>query len=206
MAKIVPFREGIGEALKVLRSGGAIAYPTETVYGLGADPWDRNAVERIYRIKGRPKEKRFLLVVSDVGMLKGLVGEVPNAAEALMRRFWPGPLTLVLRAGPEAPPWCGETVAVRAPGHPGVRELVARFGKALISTSANRSSEPPARTAGEVAERLGEEVDLILDGGLCSGLPSTIVDLSGESPRILRRGDIKEEDIAPFLADYHPKR
>jgi len=198
MARIVPFEEGTEEALEVLRSGGVIAYPTETVYGLGADPWDPKAVEKIYRIKGRPKEKRFLLVVSDVGMLEELAGEVPKAAGALMRRFWPGPLTLVLRAGPEAPPWCGGTVAVRVPGHRGVRELVARFGRALISTSANRSSEPPARTAGEVAGRL-EEVDLILDGGPCTGLPSTILDLSGESPRVLRWGEIKEEDLAPFM-------
>jgi len=194
MARIVPFERGLEEALEVLGSGGVVAHPTETVYGLGADPWDPEAVEKVRRIKGRAEGKGFILVISDLGMLEGLVDEAPETFQVLAERFWPGPLTLVLKAGPEAPSWCEGTVAVRVPGHEGLRKLIATFGRAIISTSANSSGGRPAETADEVVRNL-EGVDLILDGGRCSGPPSTILDLSSGRPRILRRGRIGEQII-----------
>lgn len=193
MARIVPFERGLEEAIEVLGSAGVVAHPTDTVYGLGADPWNPEAVEKVRRIKGRAEGKGFILVASDLGMVEGLVEDVPEEFHVLAEMFWPGPLTLVLKAGPEAPPWCEGTVAVRVPGHEGLRRLIASFGRAVISTSANSSGGKPAETAQEVARLEG--VDLILDGGRCSGPPSTILDLSSGRPSILRRGRMYERTL-----------
>lgn len=176
---------------ETIGSGGVIAYPTDTFYGLGADPRDRAAVERLFRIKERRPDQPILLLLSGVE-------EVPRwarpsaAARMLMERYWPGPLTLVMEARetvlPELTAGTG-TIGLRVPGNAATRELLRFLGTALTGTSANRSGRPEPRTAAEVAASLGPEIDLVLDGGPATAdRPSTIIDASGDAPRVLRPG------------------
>jgi len=190
---------GIREAASTVRGGGVVAYPTETVYGLGANPLDTRAVDRVYEIKGRNRDKAIILLVRGEKDLRSLVAEVPETAVGLMRRFWPGPLTLVFRAKPGLPAPVvaeGQTVALRVSPHPVVRRLLTEVGGAITSTSANRSGEPPAQTGAEAVERLGDDVDLVLDGGAGSDeRPSTVVDVSAGGVRMVREGRISEDAI-----------
>ena len=189
-----PSRAAIRRACEVLRGGGVIVYPTETVYGLGADALHVRGIGRVYAIKGRDVGKPLGLVVSDEKMLREVVTEIPEVARALMRRFWPGPLTLVFGASDEVPREVlggGETVAVRISSSPVVRELLDLYGRPLTATSANRSGVRPARSAQEAMEQVGAEVDLILDGGPSEDeVPSTVVDVSEGEMRVLRVGKI----------------
>ncbi len=199
----------VREAVKVLRRGGVVAFPTDTLYGLGAWAFSREGVERIFVIKGRPSSMALPLLLAEASQLAEVAAEVPDVAWTLVRRFWPGALTLVLRKAPSIPDLVtgGEpTVAVRIPDHPVARELVRLLGAPITGTSANRTGAPPARTAQEVVQQLGDAVDLVVDGGECPlGSPSTVVDCSQRSWRILREGAISREALeevlgAPFTA------
>jgi L-threonylcarbamoyladenylate synthase len=194
--------EAIEEAAAVIRAGGVVIYPTETVYGLGCAPEIPDAVERLCTIKGRA-DKPLPLACSDTEAARRIVAFNP-AAERLAERFWPGPLMLVLPARVEYPIWItqgSETLGVRVPGHEVSRELAKLSSGVIVSTSANKSGEKPHATAKGAAYQLGDEVDLILDGGRTPlTKPSTVLDLSGEQARILRRGPITAEQIQEALS------
>ena len=181
----------------VVRARGVIAYPTDTFYGLGADPRDPEAVRRIFAIKGREAGQPILLLLHDRSEVAAWASAVTPSAERLMDRFWPGPLTLVFPAAPHVLPELtggGGTIGLRVPGNELTRELLRHLGKALTGTSANRSGGRDPRTVEEVMREVGDRVDLILDGGGTTGdRPSTVVDVTVEPPRIIRQGTI---DIA----------
>ena len=194
-----PSPEALKQACAVIRSGGVIAYPTETVYGLGSDPFNPEAVERIYAIKGRDRSKALILLVPDEQTLQDLTEHIPDPARRLMDRFWPGPLTLIFKASPRLPATVlggGQTVALRISSHPLVRALLSHLRAPLTSSSANRSQEPPAQSAQDVLAQLGSSVDLILDAGPSeNALPSTVVDVSTGNPILLRQGRIPFDQI-----------
>jgi L-threonylcarbamoyladenylate synthase len=197
-----PEEAGLARAVERLRAGGVIAFPTETLYGLGVDIRRSAALLRLYEIKGRPAEKAVAVVASDRGMLDEWV-QVSERAEALIAACWPGPLTLVLPAKPPVPSALlggGAGLGVRVPGLPLARELCRRLGAPITATSANPSSGPEPRTAEQVAQALGSGLDLLLDAGpLPEGKASTVVDLCGPRPRLLREGAIGWDVLAPYL-------
>ena len=178
----------------VVRAGGVIAYPTDTFYGLGADPGNRDAVRKLFTIKGRKTDQAILLLLSDRSEVAAWVSAVTPSAERLMDRFWPGPLTLVFPAAAHVLPELtggGGTIGLRVPGNGVTRDLIRSLGTALTGTSANRSGGRDLRTADEVMAEVGDRVDLVLDGGTAAGgLPSTVVDVTCEPPRIIRQGII----------------
>ncbi|HEY2585737.1 MAG TPA: L-threonylcarbamoyladenylate synthase [Tepidisphaeraceae bacterium] len=186
-------------AVSVLRGGHVVAFPTETVYGLGADATNAEAVHRIFAAKGRPSTNPLIVHVSDSHIAKRYAKHWPPAAEALARRFWPGPLTLVVPKGDAIVPEVTagrETVGIRAPDHPVALELLRAFDGPVAAPSANRSNRVSPTTAGHVRRDLGDRVDLILDGGPCRvGIESTVLDLTGLRPVILRPGAVTREQI-----------
>lgn len=191
--------------ISVLKEGGIVAFPTDTVYGLGAGIGNTQAVERVYQVKKRPHGMALPLLLSDVSQIGEVAWPVPQAAWLLAERFLPGALTLVL---PKAPSLAdivtgvGKTVAVRIPAHPIPVALIRGLGTPIIGTSANLSGQPPALTASEVYTQLGDKVDLIIDGGRCpGGRESTIIDLSGDTPVILREGAIPGEELKKICPD-----
>lgn len=178
----------------IIRSGGVIGYPTDTFYGLGADPANAAAVRRIFEIKGRKPDQPVIVLLPDRSRVAEWAAAVPRSAERLMDRFWPGPLTLVFRAGarvlPELTGGTG-TIGLRVPGREATRALLRGLGTALTGTSANRSGGENPRTAEDVLRELGDRVDLVIDGGVSAEeLPSTVVDVTSEPPRVLRQGVI----------------
>ena len=193
----------IRDAVATLRRGGLVAFPTETVYGLGADASNPAAVARIYAVKGRPAGHPVIVHIGDIGQLDRWAREIPGAATKLAARFWPGPLTLVLRRAPgvgDELTGGEDTIGLRIPGHPIALELLRQFGEGIAAPSANRFGRISPTTAEHVRNDLGEEVDLILDGGPCEiGIESTIVDLSRGRPVLLRPGQVSTGDIAATL-------
>ncbi len=183
--------------------GGLVAFPTETVYGLGADGLNPEAVARIYAAKGRPATNPVILHVADAAAAQGLVSSWSAKAQALAERFWPGPLTLVLPASTMVPSIVragGPSVALRCPGHPVALALIRAAGRPLAAPSANRSQHLSPTLARHVASSLGDAVDLILDAGpTAAGLESTILDLTGDQPRILRPGPIGPAELAALV-------
>ena len=182
------------EIIDILLHDGIIAYPTDTVYGLGAHYMSEKAVKRIYRVKGRPSQKGLPLLLSCVEDADFLAAEKPKEMLVLAQAFWPGALTLVLKARPEIPveiTGTTKTVAVRVPDHPIPRGLVAKLGAPIIGTSANLSGGPDPVTAVDVQSMLGDKIDCILDGGpTVQGEPSTVLDLTGSVPKVVRVGAI----------------
>ncbi|MGN9796381.1 L-threonylcarbamoyladenylate synthase [Streptomyces sp. OZ13] len=193
----------IEKAAGVLRAGGLVALPTETVYGLGANAEDPAAVARIFQVKGRPPSHPLIVHIGDVEQLDDWVQDVPAAARLLAERFWPGPLTLVLRRGPRVPLEATgglQTVAVRVPDHPVALALLSSFGGGVTAPSANRFGSVSPTTADHVRAELGDAVDFVLDGGPCEvGVESTIVDATGGAPSILRPGGVTHEDLEASL-------
>ncbi len=191
--------ESISRAAELLRGGSVVAFPTETVYGLGANGLDSQAVERIYEAKGRPKDNPFILHIADQGEIKPLVQDVPARAKQLMEAFWPGPLTIILPSSglvPLAARAGLPTVAVRCPANRWARKLIERCGFPLAAPSANLSGRPSPTTAAAVLEDMDGRIPLILDGGACEvGLESTVVTLAGGSPRLLRPGGVTLEQL-----------
>lgn len=190
-----PDPEVLDAAAAVLTSGGTVAFPTESFYGLGANALSREAVRRVFRIKGRPEAKPLLVLVDSMERALALATEASPGALELMARHWPGPLTLVLRAAPTVPieVTAGSgTVGVRVPGHAVALGLVRAAGVPVTAPSANLSGEAPPTRAGEVAASFGSAVDFILDGGVTAGgAGSTLADCTVWPPRILRQGSIR---------------
>ena len=190
-------------AVGVLKAGGLIAFPTDTVYGVAALPWDVGAVARLYVAKQRPRDLPIPLLLSDADQLHRVATLAP-VFTPLTERFWPGGLTLVLPKTEIVPTVVspGPTVAVRVPNHPVPLALIAALGTPLAATSANLSGRPSPVTAPGVEAELGGRIELILDGGRCpGGVPSTVLDLTADPPAILRAGAIAVEEIKTLLAE-----
>ena len=190
--------EQIELAIEVLKGGGLVAFPTDTVYGIGASAFIEHAVAKVYEVKKRPRALALPLLVSDKSGLAQVASVVPEVAWRLAERFLPGALTIVLKKGPLVPDIVapGDTVAVRIPDHPIPIALIRGLGAPLIGTSANTSGRPSPVTAQEVWQQLGDKVDLIINGGRCHwGIESTVVDVSGDIPKILREGAVPWQEI-----------
>jgi L-threonylcarbamoyladenylate synthase len=193
----------IEKAAEILRKGGLVAFPTETVYGLGADASNPAALRKIFAVKGRPADHPVIVHIAGMSELKHWAAQVPRAAWLLAEKFWPGPLTMVLkRAASVSDLITGgqDSVALRVPSHPVARQLLKAFGGAIAAPSANRFGRLSPTTAQHVREELGDAVDLVLDGGPCDvGIESTIVDLTREAPAVLRPGRISAQQIEDAL-------
>ena len=189
-----PAPEALGRAVEILGRGGLVAFPTESFYGLGAAALDPEAVARVFRAKGRPADKPLLVLVDSVAMLRSVVVDIPCRARVLVERYWPGPLTLILRARPEVPEALTAgtgTVGVRIPGHPVARALVRTAAFPVTAPSANPHGEAGPRTAGEVIAGVGGHVELVLDGGPTAGGPaSTVLDITVLPARVVRAGAV----------------
>lgn len=190
-------------AVALLRAGELVAFPTDTVYGVGAICWDEAAVARLYSAKLRSLDKAIPILLADPGDLPLVADRLPNAGMKLAEAFWPGPLTLVVPKAPRVPAEVtagGDTVAVRIPDLDLARALIRAVGAPLATTSANISGGPSPVTAAEVAIQLEGRVAMIFDGGRCpGGSASTVVDVTGVTPRILRPGPISEADLLAVL-------
>jgi len=198
-------QQEIEKGVKILQKGGVIAFPTDTVYGLGADAFNSMAVERIYEIKNRPKHRQLPLLIADVERLTTLADPIPEIAWFLAKRFWPGGLTLVLPKTDSVPAYLasGPTIAVRIPNHPVCLTLIQHLGNPIIGTSANISGQPAASTAEEVGQQLGGKIDFIINGGEHpGGKESTVVDVTRDSPIILRQGIIPSHEIDKAYREY----
>ncbi|MBI5840821.1 MAG: threonylcarbamoyl-AMP synthase [Chloroflexi bacterium] len=198
--EIIQSRE-IPRALETLRSGGLVAFPTDTVYGLGALAFDGKAVESIYIAKDRPFEKAIPILIGDTDDLPKVTSSIPDMARKLAARFWPGPLTLVLPKKQTLPESVSatDTVAVRVPGHEVARALLRAAGPMAV-TSANISGRSNPSTAEEVLTQLGGRIALIIDGGNTpGGIPSTLVDCTGDKLQILRAGPITLDELLSAL-------
>ena len=193
----------IARAVQILHSGGVIAFPTDTVYGVGAHAMQSTAVERLYVVKQRPRDKAIPLLLSGIDALVQIAAPVPASAYALAEQFWPGALTMVLwrtAAVPDAVTAGGETVAVRVPDHRVTQALLAALGAPLAATSANLSGQPAPDTAAGVLAQLKGRVQIILDGGQCpGGVASTVIDLTLLQPAILRAGGVAAKEIERVL-------
>lgn len=195
-----PEPEAVAEAAEIIRQGGVVAFPTETVYGLGANATDATAVAKIYKAKGRPSDNPLIVHVADREQLISVAGAVPAAAERLIEKFWPGPITLVLPKRPVIPEavTCGlSTVGVRMPNHPVALALIRAAGVPLAAPSANQSGRPSPTVAEHVLEDLAGRIPLVLDGGETGlGLESTVIDMTVDPPVLLRPGGITLEQIS----------
>jgi L-threonylcarbamoyladenylate synthase len=197
-------RSLLKQAISVLKRGGVVAFPTDTVYGVGANPFQPDAVRKLYQIKGRPIDKPIPILVGSIGDVEQVAQNLPSPFFQLAERFWPGALTLIVEAKnlPSEVTAGGKTVGVRMPDHPLALELLRRFDGPVATTSANRSDEPPATSAAEVRTQLGDRVDLIWDGGQTfTKIASTVLDLSVSPPRIRRHGGISEGQLTPYLEE-----
>ena len=194
-------KEALQIALVILHKGGLVAFPTDTVYGLGALAFNGAAVESIYLAKDRPTEKAIPVLIGDVTDLEKVSDDIPDDARALASRFWPGPLTVIVPKRPTLPEAVSatSTVGVRVPDHSVARELLRAAGPMAV-TSANISGQPSPATAQEVFEQLDGRIELIIDGGRTpSGIPSTLVDCTGSEIKVLREGPISLEQILVTL-------
>jgi L-threonylcarbamoyladenylate synthase len=199
--EIIPASE-IQTALQILQSGGIVAFPTDTVYGLGALAFNNNAIESIYTVKDRPIEKAIPILIGNLSNLDKVAKDIPNMALRFAARFWPGPLTCVIPKKQTLPSAVSATptVAVRIPDHHDARSLLRAAGPMAV-TSANISGKPSPSTAQEVYNQLNGRIPLILDGGKTKGgIPSTLVDCTGKEPVILREGPISLSELLAALS------
>lgn len=194
------------EAVQCLKSGGIIAIPTDTVYGLAADPFNPDAVQRLYTVKGRPDGKPIPLVLSSVTDIQRVAQNLPGFFFHLTDRYWPGGLTIVVEAKELLPVLTagGNTVGVRIPDNPLLLQILRAFGGPTAITSANLSGEPPATSPEEIGEELASRIDMIVDGGKTPGpIPSTVYDISVSPPVIRRHGVISDETLAKEFMCYN---
>jgi L-threonylcarbamoyladenylate synthase len=193
----------LDKAITLLRQGGLVAFPTETVYGLGADAKNPTAIQRIFAAKGRPADHPVIVHLADSSQLSEWACDISESALRLAAAFWPGPLTLILKKAPEVSPLLTggqDTIGLRVPSHPIALALLKGFGSGLAAPSANRFGHISPTTASAVQEELNDSVDYVLDGGQCEvGVESTIVNLSGPRPVILRPGMISAKQIEAVL-------
>lgn len=193
--------ENVRAAAEIVRLGGLVVYPTDTVYGLGCDPFNTNAVERLIGVKGT-REKPLPILASSLSDVES-IAKLSKKARRIGERFWPGPLTLVLpkKLLPGIVTFGSATVGVRIPNHKIALELIKLSDGLLIGTSANKTGAQPSATATDAYEQLKDDVDLILDGGVAKiGASSTVLDLTGEKPRVLRKGPVSLEDVLKSLS------
>lgn len=197
--------ENISLAAEIIRNGGLVAMPTETVYGIAVDVMNRDAVMRLFEAKGRPADNPLIVHIDSLDMLRMVAREIPPLVQRLADRFWPGPLTMVLRKQPDILDVVTgglETVAVRQPRHPVAMGLISMVGRPLAAPSANRFMRLSATRAQHIDFELASKLDLILDGGPCPvGLESTVLDLTSDHPRILRPGGISRGEIQSVVGD-----
>ncbi len=191
------------QAISILNEGGLVAFPTETVYGLGADASNQKALEKIFIAKERPFNHPLIVHIAKVEEMANWARDIPQVAYQLANLFWPGPLTLILKKQPHVLDIITadqETIGLRIPSHPLARALISEFGRGIAAPSANKFTHVSPTTAQAVYEELGDKVDMILDGGECEvGLESTIIDLSGDTPAILRPGMINRDALTAAL-------
>ena len=196
-------KEGVKKAAVILKNGGLVAFPTETVYGLGANGLDETAVPKIYEAKGRPSDNPLILHISEFEEIKDIVKEIPKSALILAEEFWPGPLTMVFKKSDLVPYRTTgglESVAIRMPSNKIARELIKAAGVPIAAPSANSSGRPSPTRASHVLFDLEGKIDMVIDGGAVDiGLESTIVDVTGEIPVILRPGFITEEMLTEAI-------
>ena len=196
-------KEGIYKAAEIIKNGGLVAFPTETVYGLGANGLDENAVPKIYEAKGRPSDNPLILHISEFDEIENIVKEIPDVAFVLADEFWPGPLTMVFKKSDIVPYRTTgglESVAVRMPSNKIAREFIKTAGVPVAAPSANSSGRPSPTKADHVLCDLDGKIDMVIDGGTVDiGLESTIVDVTGEVPVILRPGFITEEMLSEAI-------
>ena len=194
-----PREETIKEAAKIIKDGGLVAFPTETVYGLGADALNEEAVRKIFEVKGRSLDKPLSILIGNKEELSKYIQEIPKAAEILIEIFWPGPLTLIFRVSllmPDIIRGTNNTIGIRMPDCKIAREIVRASGTSLACPSANLSGRPSPTKAAEVIKDLGEKIDLILDGKVTKiGVESTVLDLTTYPPTMVREGALKREEI-----------
>ena len=187
----------------VLNSGGVIAFPTDTFYGLGADPFNPDALSKIFQIKQRPADKPLLVLIHSLDQLEDLTHGVTDNARKLMEHFWPGPLTLILEAAPELPDALTAgtgTIGIRLPGHPFTRKILEALERPLTAPSANISGAGESRTTQQVESSLGGKLDLIVDGGPApGGKPSTVLDATTNPPTLIREGALSRSDLESVL-------
>ncbi|MDD6161015.1 MAG: L-threonylcarbamoyladenylate synthase [Oscillospiraceae bacterium] len=197
--------DDIGQAAAILREGGLVGIPTETVYGLGANGLDAAAVSRIFEAKGRPQDNPLILHIPSAEWLERYCRDIPDAAYALAEAFWPGPLTMILPRRESVPDVVTaglETVGMRCPAHELCRAIIEAAGVAVAAPSGNRSGRPSPTTAGHMLEDMDGRIDAIVDGGACSvGVESTIIDLTCCPPRLLRPGGVTLEQLREVLGE-----
>lgn len=192
----------ISRAVDVIRSGGVVAFPTDTVYGIGADPFQSRSVTRLYEVKGRSTAKAIPVLLGSRLDLGKVVKEIPDWVEPLIENYWPGALTIVLEMQPSIPTIVSAsgTVGVRIPDHPVALSLIQATGP-LAVTSANHSGKTEARDPSTLLQELGGEIELVLDGGVTpGGLPSTVLDCTIQPPEVLREGPIPRTELLETLA------
>ena len=199
------FDHGTGSAAEIICAGGLVAVPTETVYGLAGNGMDEKAVEKIYEVKGRPAIKPLSLMVASPEEIGRFAVEVPDAAKMLAEKFWPGPLTIVLKANPDIPEIVragGDTIGLRCPDHALTLQALREAGVPFAAPSANLSGALSPKTAGDVLKVFDGVIDAVIDGGACTlGRESTILDMSKKPYRVLRQGALPEESISDALAE-----
>ena len=199
-------QDQIDEAVKLLAAGKLVAFPTETVYGLGAIATNEKAVKSVYAAKGRPSDNPLIVTVSDEAMVSDYAKEIPECAQKLMKHFWPGPLTILLFVKPNALPKAVtgglDTVAFRCPDDKLTHDLISKLGYPIVGPSANTSTKPSPTTAQHVYHDLNGKISGIIDGGPTRvGLESTIIDLSVETPVVLRPGEITPQELSEVLGE-----
>jgi len=203
----LPTDENLLRAVSVLKSGGVISFPTETVYGLGADAFNPKAVACIFEVKKRPFFDPLIVHIASLEQINMLVSDVPASMNRLAERFWPGPLTLIFKKKESVPDIVTaglDTVAVRMPSHPVARRLIELLGSPIAAPSANRFGSISPTEAIHVREQLGNSVDMIIDGGPCEiGIESTIIKINGDSAELLRPGGVPLELLSEELAAIH---
>jgi len=209
MPKQPTIEKQIKRAVAILKKGGIVAFPTDTVYGLGANPLNAQAVAAIYKVKKRPPNLPLPLLLAEKSDLLKVASVVPEIAWQLAERFLPGGLTLVLRKSPWVPSAVtagGDTVAVRIPDHPVPIALIRGLGTPIVGTSANLSGRPTPVTAEEVRQQLSDEVDFVVDGGRCpGGTESTVLDVSGRVPVLIREGAIPKAELIKLCGPLFTK-
>lgn len=190
----MPDKKVILEAARIIKSGGLVAFPTETVYGIAASFEDKKAIEALYRVKKRPSNKPFTVHISDIGMIGAMDCEITADAKKLIDRFWPGPLTIIIKSR------AGHKTGFRMPANRVALELIAVSGVPIVAPSANLSGNKPPTSAAEVQRELEGRIDAVIDGGQTEvGIESTVVDLTVSPPKVLREGAITAEDILKVI-------
>ncbi|MBI1910700.1 MAG: threonylcarbamoyl-AMP synthase [Deltaproteobacteria bacterium] len=189
------------EAVSFFKKGGIIAYPTETFYGLGVDPFNKTAIANLFNLKSRSEKSPISVIIKDRAMLDSVAAEIPPVAEGLIKRFWPGPLTIIFKAHSSIPPELisySKTIGVRVSSNPDTQKLLNTLNSPITATSANPSGKKPPVSAQEVLDYFDGQIDVLVDGGRLGGrLGSTIIDVTGKEIKVVREGEIPSGDLVP---------